>query len=204
MRRISLISLVLFALLLAAGCGEYGQRYEGESSDVSATGDEEPKITNEEFTEAVRKRDGCTDVKEFESEGSTHTQSQDEDVDYKNNPPHSGDHNPMAAEWGLYDEFNRDSQTVHNLEHGHIVISHKGLTAKQEDTLLDQARKNPYHLLVQPREKNPKKGVYYTSWLHQMYCEVPSAEALQFMVDNHRDQGPELFTDDASRAMNAD
>lgn len=204
MRRISLIALALFATLIAAGCGEYGKRYSGESAASAASADREQEITDEKFDDAVKKRDGCTDVEEFESDGSEHTPGENDSVTYEHNPPHSGNHNPIAAEWGLYDEEQRDENTVHNLEHGHIVISHKGLDEKQVDTLLEQARKNPYHLLVQPRKKNPKDGVYYTSWINQMYCKVPSAAALQFMIENHRDQGPELFTDDAARSMNAE
>ncbi len=197
MRRfIPLLLVLMFASLVAAGCGEYGKRYEGDgASAAGASGDEKP-ITDEKFDEAVQKRDGCTEVEEFESEGATHTTDPDEKVEYERNPPHSGNHYQVAEEWGLYDEQRPDVSTVHNLEHGHVVITHKGLSAKQEEELLDQARINPYHLLVMPRKQNPKEGVYYTAWTAQMYCKQPSAAALQYMIENWRDQGPELFTDD--------
>ena len=51
------------------------------------------------------------------------------------------------------------------------------------------ARINPYHLMVLPRKANPKKGVYYTAWTAQMYCERPSKAALQHMIDEWRDRG---------------
>lgn len=193
MRRI-LATMLLLALPLAiAGCGQYGQRYDG-SDDSDSGAVEERRITDERFDEEVRKRDGCTEVEEFESEGSSHVD--DPDVKYEHNPPHSGDHSPVPVDWGLYGETQTDVATVHNLEHGHLVISHKGLSDEQEEELLDQARTNSFHLVVHPREKNPKKGVYYTAWTAQLYCERPSAAALQHMIDNWRDQGPELFTDD--------
>ncbi len=197
-RRLAPLTLLVLATFVAAGCGEFGQRYEGDdsSANVSASG-EEKRITDERFDDAVRERDGCTEVEEFESEGRTHTTDPDEKVEYENNPPHSGNHYQVAEEWGLYDEQQPDVSTVHNLEHGHIVISHKGLSNEQEETLLDHARINPFHLLVMPREQNPKDGVYYTAWAAQMFCERPSKAGLQFMVDEWRDQGPELFTDDA-------
>jgi hypothetical protein len=201
-RRFAPLMLVLLsASLVAAGCGEYGQRYEGDSDSeqVSASGEETP-ITDEAFDDEVRKRDGCTDVEEFESEGRNHT---DGPYTYEHNPPHSGDHNAVAKEWGLYDETLDDGNVVHNLEHGHIVITHKGLSKKEEDTLLDHARINRYHLLVMPRKKNPKDGVYYTAWTAQLYCKQPSAAALQFMIEEWRDQGPELFTEDASMGTGA-
>ncbi len=195
-RRLAPLMLVLLsASLVAAGCGKFGERYEGDDGkeQVTASGDETP-ITDEAFDDEVRKRDGCTDVEEFESEGRTHTEGP---YTYKHNPPHSGDHDAVAQEWGLYDETLPDAKTVHNLEHGHLVITHKGLSAKEEDTLLDQARINRFHLLVMPRPKNPKDGVYYTAWTAQIHCEKPSAAALQFMIEEWRDQGPELFTEDA-------
>jgi kynureninase len=54
-----------------------------------------------------------------------------------------------------------------------------------------------------PRKKNPKDGVYLTAWTAQMYCKKPSKAALQHMIDEWRDQGPELFTNDASMDSNA-
>jgi hypothetical protein len=199
MRRTLAIILIISASLVAAGCGQYGKRYEGsgDSAANAATG-EEKRVSDETFDDAVRKRDGCTEVEEFESEGSTHTNDPEEKVKYKHNPPHSGDHYEVAEEWGLYDEQRPDVETVHNLEHGHIVITHKGLSEKEQDELLEQARINPYHLLVMPRKQNPKDGVFYTAWTAQLFCERPSAAALQYMIDEWRDQGPELFTDDAS------
>lgn len=207
MRRISLLVLLLLAAaLVATGCGQYGKRYSGsEEASANASG-QEREITDEAFDEKVRTRDGCTEIEEFESEGNEHTTDIDEKVEYEHNPPHSGNHYQIAAEWGLYDEQQPDVQTVHNLEHGHIVISHKGLSKADEDKLYDHARINDYHLLVQPRKDNPKNGVYYTAWTAQVYCEKPSAAALQEMVENWRDQGPELFTDDAGGVdeMNAE
>jgi len=197
MRRLAPLLLLLLATLVAAGCGEYGQRYEGDSEKVSASGSE-TRVTDEKFDDAARKRDGCTDIEEFESEGNTHTTDPAETVKYEHNPPHSGDHYQVPEDWGLYDEQQPDVATVHNLEHGHILITHRGLTDKQEQTLLDHARINSYHLVVMPRKQNPKKGIYYTVWTAQIYCKEPSKAALQYMIDNWRDQGPELFTEDAS------
>ena len=202
MRRIALLVLVLSALL-ATGCGQYGKRYDG-GEKAKTTGDD-AKVSTEPFDAEVQKRDGCTDVQEFESEGHTHVDT-GTSVKYEHNPPMSGDHwnDPSAhapADWGLYDETLKDEQIVHNLEHGHIVISFKGLSTKEKDEVYDDARINDYHLLVYPRDKNPKKGVYYTAWTKQIYCKHPSKAALQEMIDNYRDAGPELFTDDASGGM---
>ena len=197
MRRISLFLVIISAALVAAGCGEYGQRYTGSEQAASTTG-EEKRITDAKFDDAARKRDGCTEIKELESNGRNHTEDK---VTYEENPPVTGDHNPVAAEWGLYDKSQKDTATTHNLEHGHIVISFKGLTDAQKAKLYEHARVNPFHLLVQPREKNPKDGIFYTAWGAQLFCKTPSAAGLQHMIDNWRDQGPELFTDDPGGSM---
>lgn len=195
MRRIALPALLVIAALLATGCGQYGKRYTGEENTEGARSGSK-RITDAPFDDAARKKDGCTEAEEFESEGSTHTSDVNEKVEYENNPPHSGDHYQVPIPWGLYDTEQTDVETVHNLEHGHIVMTHKGLSDKQEQELLDDARVDPYHLVVFPRKKNPKKGVYYTAWTAQLYCETPSEAALQYMIDTYQDQGPELFTDD--------
>ncbi len=203
MRRIIPILLLVSFSIAVAGCGAYGEKYTGDDSSsstkTSATG-EEKRVTDERFDDESREKDGCTELKEFESEGSTHVDKGTK-VTYKQNPPTSGNHwndptAPAPADWGLYSTTLRDEQTVHNLEHGHIVITYKGLSDKERDELYDQARINRYHLLVEPREKNPKDGVYYSVWTAQIYCERPSKAALQYMIDNWRDQGPELYVDD--------
>ncbi|MCW2923125.1 MAG: hypothetical protein JWM98_529 [Thermoleophilia bacterium] len=199
MRRILLFALIAFASLIAAGCGQFGKQYKPTGADSSSSAQsqtEEARVSNEKFTDEVKKRDGCTGPDEFESEGSTHTGDPNKKVDYKHNPPHSGDHYDIPAEWGIYDKQQADVATTHNLEHGHIVISYKGLSDKEVDKLRSQVKKNDYHLVLQPRKPDPKNGVYYMAWTTQLYCKKPSAAGLQYMIDNYRDQGPELFTED--------
>jgi hypothetical protein len=208
MRRVLPILLLLTFSIAVAGCGAYGERYEGDDSSSKTAAGEEKQVTDEKFDDAARKEDGCTELKEFESEGNEHLDAGTK-VTYEHNPPMSGNHwndasVPAPADWGLYDETLRDEQTVHNLEHGHIVMTYKGLSEKDRDELYADARINRFHLLVEPREKNPKDGVYYTVWTAQIYCEHPSKAALQYMIDNWRDQGPELYVDDPGEvdAMN--
>lgn len=203
MRRITLLLTLLLATLLAAGCGEFGKRYSGEGSDTKAASGTEKPITDEPFDDAEKKRAGCTDLEEFESEGSTHIDASEKPT-FEHNPPHSGDHwndpsIPAPADYGLYDKELEEGAWVHNLEHGHIVITFKGLSKKDEDALYDMADINPFHLLVMPRKENPKDGIFYTVWTAEMYCKKPSEAALQYMIDEWRDQGPELFTDDPMR-----
>lgn len=200
MRRILLPLVLLIPSLAIAGCGEFGQKYDGGGDDSKAAVKSEKRVSDERFDDEVRERDGCSKIEEVESKGSTHTTSIDEKVTYTQNPPTSGDHYEIAADWGLYDTEQPDVQTVHNLEHGHIVMQYKGLSDAERDKLYDSA-KGQFHVLVEPRKENPKDGVYYSAWTAQIHCDRPSNAALQYMIDNWRDQGPELFTDDPGDSM---
>jgi hypothetical protein len=46
-------------------------------------------------------------------------------------PPTSGAHWATAAQWSTYDSQQPFERTVHNLEHGGIVITYKGLTDQE-------------------------------------------------------------------------
>lgn len=200
MRRLTFVLIILCSLLVAAGCGKYGERYNASGDEAPVNG-EEPRITDADFDDdKVRLADGCTKLVSKKSEGRSHTTSLDEKVDYGNNPPLSGNHYQAPGDWGLYAKQDlQDEQTTHNLEHGHLVITYKGLSQEQTDELFDQARVNPFHLLVMPRKQNPKTGVYYTAWTKMIHCKQPSKAALQYMIDNWRDQGPELFMEDQQK-----
>ena len=43
---------------------------------------------------------------------------------YNTSPPTSGSHWAAPAECGIYDEELSDERVVHNMEHGHVVISY--------------------------------------------------------------------------------
>lgn len=199
MRRLAFIILCIAVTSLAAGCGAYGERYTGSEGEATGPDGEEPVISAKPFDAAARKAAGCEKLKTFESEGQGHEDDIKVLPKYKTNPPTSGPHYQVAVDWGIYDDEQLDQQTTHNLEHGHLVISYKGLEDGEVEELRDFARRNLFHLVLVPRDKNPKDGVYLSAWTSQMYCREPSAAALQFMVDEWRDRGPELFASDPGR-----
>ena len=41
---------------------------------------------------------------------------------YTSNPPTSGSHDPVAVQWGIYDEPQRKEQLLHNMEHAGVVV----------------------------------------------------------------------------------
>src|SRR5207302_7288031 len=67
---------------------------------------------------AAAKAAGCT-LLTHPGEGHDHTTSP---VDYKTNPPSSGNHDPMPASDGVYTSAPAIGNLVHALEHGRVII----------------------------------------------------------------------------------
>ncbi len=74
-----------------------------------------------------------------------HTQG---DVDYEQNPPVGGEHNPIWQNSGFYDQPIRDENAVHTLEHGAVWITYSpNLPQGQVDKLRDLAGSQIYALV---------------------------------------------------------
>lgn len=194
------IAAIAAAALVAAGCGKFGTIDTGSGgTDTSSTeSSSAAKYTDKPFDAAARKAAGCTEVVTDKDYGRTHIK-EGADHKYQLNPPTSGDHDPVPYDWGVYDEQLKDTKIVHNLEHGHIEILYTGISDDQRQAMLATVAKDPYHLLVAPRDSNPKDGFYFTAWDHHMFCESWSPEALQYMTDQFRDRGPELLMQDQQK-----
>lgn len=127
----------------------------------------------------VAARGGCGVPQGWPIEGNNHISPQQR-ATYKTDPPTSGAHwaggqPPAPAPTGVYTQpALQDEQTVHNLEHGHIVISYQqgSLSAAQVTALGQVVRTNPQWILLQPRaNKNTK--VAFTAWGVKQRCDNP-------------------------------
>lgn len=183
---------LLLASLVAVGCGQFGKTYTGSSAKPSNT-ETTPSITDKQFTAAERKEAGCGEIEDLPDLGNDHV---DTPVKYTENPPASDNHNPVPLDWGVYDDEQKTERWVHNLEHGHVVVLHKGLSKSEVGEIKAARDKSPYHLLIIPRKANPKDGVYIMAWRHRLYCKDFSEAALEEMRELYLDQGPELLTND--------
>lgn len=201
MRRIVLPATILvIAAAIAAGCGQFGKVYTGDraSSSSNAKGGKKTAISKQPFDAAAAKQAGCGKIEELKNYGRSHV---DTDVTYETNPPASGNHSPTPLDWGIYPTEQGTEHWVHNLEHGHIVIAYKGISQADVDELVKTVRRDDFHIVVLPRKANKEKGVWYVAWRYRLFCKHPSAPALQEMVNEHRDQGPELYTNDPRMKM---
>jgi hypothetical protein len=82
---------------------------------------------------------------------SRHVTSLPKGFKYNTNPPTSGPHNPVWIVWGMYDEPIDRLRSIHNLEHGGIVIQY-GPKAPDGtvESLSDFYRDDPNGVVVAP------------------------------------------------------
>ncbi|HEU4655923.1 MAG TPA: DUF3105 domain-containing protein [Capillimicrobium sp.] len=142
---------------------------------------------------------GCT-YRQMPNEGSTHVNKK---VEYKSNPPTSGDHNPVPAEDGVYSPGNSPAPEnyVHSLEHGRIIFQYKPGASERTIATLEaifneEVNGTPgYHALVLQNNTGMKAAVAATAWDQMLTCPELNDEAIDaFRAFRERftDKGPEF------------
>ena len=113
-------------------------------------------------------------------------------------------HNPTPAIWNLYDQPVPQINSVHNLEHGGLVIQYGSEVSDEEVAkLADWYQQDTRGLLVSPldpelEDEDPTLAdkIVVTSWTHMLRCTSFDEAALDDMSDNYRGpqgDGPEKF-----------
>ncbi len=102
------------------------------------------------------------------------------DVDYKQNPPVGGAHNPVWQNCGYYDQPVRDENAVHSLEHGAVWITYSPDLPQDQVDHLREIAENETYVLVSPRDDLPSPV-------------VASAWGKQLMLDNADDTDLDRF-----------
>ncbi|PIY79961.1 MAG: hypothetical protein COY80_05390 [Candidatus Pacebacteria bacterium CG_4_10_14_0_8_um_filter_42_14] len=128
-------------------------------------------------------------VEDSEIEGSNHVPSSTE-VEYKTNPPTSGDHLAEAKGWGVYNKEIDDKAGVHGLEHGGIWITYKNIDDETKQILEEIGKSNSQSVIVSPREANDDK-IVVASWGKMMKLESIDKAAIQKYIDSNKNLSPE-------------
>jgi hypothetical protein len=94
---------------------------------------------------------GCTlQIADAERSGN-HVTSPPKRSVYNTWPPTSGPHYPVPPPWGLYDEPVEQFRTVHNLEHGGVVVQYgKNVPQTDVDEIASWWRNDPNGIIVAP------------------------------------------------------
>jgi Protein of unknown function (DUF3105) len=150
---------------------------------------------------------GCT-AKTFPSEGRQHTTGT---VNYRTNPPTSGDHYPVPASDGIYDPGHTPPIThlVHPLEHGRIEYQYRPgtppavvaqLTTLMKDPVPNQPGGNQPGGYLQLLFENPTAMPYAvaaTAWTHSITCPTfrgaATLDALRAFRAAYINKGPEFI-----------
>lgn len=134
-------------------------------------------------------------------EGRTHV-AQGEQVNYANNPPASGPHYNVTANYGFYDRPVEEELWVHNLEHGGVVILYRPgqpndaeLKAQLRDAFNTFPRSNacptPVTKLVIAPYENLQSPIMLIAWNHQLALDAWDRQKAQAFYERFVDKGPE-------------
>jgi len=128
-------------------------------------------------------------VKTYDYKGNDHRQGR---IDYKENPPVGGAHNPTWQNCGVYDDPINSEHAVHSLEHGAVWITYRpDLSSEQVDQLKKLVDGHNYALLSPfPEQSSP---VMATAWNRQLAVESADDARLEKFLDKFENgaQAPE-------------
>lgn len=131
----------------------------------------------------------------YPSQGQNHIAVGEQHVAYNSDPPTSGPHYAEPIPAGFYDTPQADEYVVHNLEHGHIVISYDCSKLTNCDAVKQQLRNlvasyDTWKIVAVPRvNRDTAIGVAAWGWLIKL-DSYDEAQIRRF-VDAWRNKGPE-------------
>jgi hypothetical protein len=200
---IALAAVVLIVVVAAGGSDGGGENVRGEGDTFPSGGSvaEQQVLDVEEAARAA----GC-ELESNPARSRDHTQSVDQKIPYRQNPPTSGRHFAVPAEDGLYNGTPpSDEELVHSLEHGRVIFWAKPSLpreARQTIRAIFDAEGGSFQTIVVARPNMPF-AVAATAWNadpeplgtgRTLGCpewndRVP--DALRAFADEHRSNGPE-------------
>lgn len=116
------------------------------------------------------------------------------DIDYKDDPPAGGAHNPCWAEWGAHTDEVRPENWVHNLEHGGVVLLY-WCPDGCADTIAELTKFADTHeraLLTPYRDLQTRFA--YVSWGYRLLTNCDDTALVRMFYDAHVGRGPEDAT----------
>lgn len=124
--------------------------------------------------------------------GQGHVAPGEAHEEYNSNPPTSGSHYAVPADWGIYDQELPDEQLIHNLEHGGIWLSYKD----PADTEIVSALKElvadyPTKVILTPRPRNDAL-IAAAAWGRLLKLESVDEKLIKQFIKAFINKGPEL------------
>jgi hypothetical protein len=146
---------------------------------------------------AAEKEAGCGRITQQKDAGSQHIDVANPPPrrDYTSKPPTSGDHYGNFVPPIDFYETNtmRPEQYVHGLEHGYVIVHHKGLPKDQVEELRRIQAEHDQSLIVLPNEEI-ERSVILTAWRYIQSCDRVSALVIGNFIEQRCNKGPEKLT----------
>jgi hypothetical protein len=139
------------------------------------------------FDPAVAEATPIAGVETFDVASADHTT---DDVDYPQNPPAGGPHDPSWQKCQVYDAPIRAEHAVHSQEHGAVWITYQpDLSEEDVEALAAYAEDQPYVLISPyPDLEDP---VVASAWGAQLRLDEVADSRLQEFIDRYAGSGPE-------------
>jgi Protein of unknown function (DUF3105) len=194
------IAAIVVVVVLVAG-GSNGESGASGGGDVFPEGGSVAE--QQEFDLATAARNAECELTDTRATSRQHTTDPSQRVRYEDNPPTSGRHYEIPAEDGLYQEAPSDTELVHSLEHGRVIVWVKpSLPREDREQLRALFDEDTYQMLMVPRSDMPD-AVAATAWSRDptpngtgrtLACprfNENVIDAIRTFRDEHRSNGPE-------------
>ncbi len=126
-------------------------------------------------------------VETFEVTSATHTT---DPVDYPQDPPVGGPHDPSWQRCMVYDAPVRKENAVHSQQHGAVWITYQPDLPESDREILAELAEGQQYLLISPYP-GLKDPVVASAWGAQLRLDDVNDPRLQAFIDRYAGNGPE-------------
>jgi len=169
-------------LLMLPGCGA--------AQEASPT----PNPAADIFDPSLPEATPIAGVETFKVESATHTT---DPVDYPQDPPVGGPHDPSWQKCAVYDAPLRNENAVHSMEHGAVWITYQPDLPESDRQILAKLAVNQPFLMISPYP-GLKNRVVASAWGVQLRLDDVNDPRLQEFIDRYAGNGPEAGANCAS------
>ena len=162
-------------LLVLAGCSA--------AQDATPT----PNQGADTFDPTLPEATPIAGVETFEVTSATHTT---DPVDYPQDPPAGGPHNPSWQRCMVYDAPVPNENAVHSQEHGAVWITYQPALPESDREILAELAEGQPSLLISPYPELDDP-VVASAWGAQLRLDDVNDPRLQAFIDRYAGKGPE-------------
>lgn len=153
------------------------------AQEVSPT----PNAGADIFDPAVVEATPIPGVETFEIDSATHTT---DPVDYPQEPPAGGPHDPSWQKCAVYDAPVRNENAVHSQEHGAVWITYQPDLPESDREILADLAEGQLYVLISPYPEL-EDPVVASAWGAQLRVDDVNDPRLQAFIDRYAGNGPE-------------